>query len=47
MDLINLTGRAEEMFGKDRAEELLSEIEQLASELEQLRMASLDVEDEA
>ena len=37
---------AEEKFGKERAEQLRSEIEQLAAELQKLRSAALDLEDE-
>jgi len=37
---------AEEKFGKDRAEELRLEIEQLAAEIETLRSIPLDLEDE-
>jgi hypothetical protein len=37
---------AEEKFGKTRAEELRSEIEQLILELDKLRSVSLEVDDE-
>lgn len=43
MDLIE---QAEEKLGKERTEELRSEIEQLASDLKKLRAAPVDVEDE-
>jgi hypothetical protein len=36
---------AEEKFGKERAEELRPDIEQLVSDLEKLRSVPLDVED--
>jgi hypothetical protein len=43
VDLLNL---AEEKFGKERAEQLRSEIEQLAAEIEKLRSIPLDTGDE-
>ena len=42
MDLIK---QAEEKLGKERAEEIRSEIEQLASDLEKLRTTPVDVDD--
>ena len=41
-----LTSRAEEQFGKDRAEQLRSDIEQAAADVEKVRAASIEVEDE-
>ena len=41
-----LTSRAEEKFGKDRATQLRSEIEQASSDIEKLRAAEVEVEDE-
>jgi len=38
--------RAEEKFGKQRAAELHSDIEQMAADLTQLSAASVEVEDE-
>ncbi len=43
---MSLHDTAEEKFGKARAEELRSEIEQLAVEIEKLRSIPLDIEDE-
>ena len=43
---MNLQEIAEQKLGKARAEELRSDIEQLAAELEQLRSAPVEVEDE-
>ena len=43
---MDLMKKAEDQFGKDRAEELRPEIEQLASELEKLRSVSLQIDDE-
>ena len=43
---MNLQEIAEQRLGKDRAEELRSDIGQLAAELEQLRSAPVEVEDE-
>jgi hypothetical protein len=37
---------AEEKFGKQRADELQSELEQLASEIEKLRSVALDIIDD-
>ena len=42
MDLIK---KAEDQFGKDRAEELRSELEQVASEIEKLRSVDLETDD--
>jgi hypothetical protein len=41
-----LSGRAEEKFGRQRAEELRSEIEQLAAELKKLNSAPVEPKDE-
>ena len=43
MDLFKI---AEEKFGKERAEQLRPEIEQLAAEIEKLRSVPLDIDDE-
>lgn len=43
---MNLQEIAEEKFGKERAEELRFEIEQLAAEIEKLRSVPLDIDDE-
>ena len=43
---MSLHDTAEEKFGKARAEELRSEIEQLAVEIEKLRSIPVDIEDE-
>ena len=43
---MSLQDTAEEKFGKARAEELRSEIEQLAVEIEKLRSIPVDIEDE-
>ena len=43
---MSLHDTAEEKFGKARAEELRSELEQLAVEIEKLRSIPLDIEDE-
>jgi len=37
---------AEEKFGKERAEELRSEIEQLRADIEKLRSMTLELDDE-
>jgi prefoldin subunit 5 len=37
---------AEEKFGKERAEELRSEIEQLRADIEKLRSMALELDDE-
>ena len=42
---MNIQQTAEEKFGKERAAELRSEIEQLAEELESLRSAAVDFDD--
>ena len=42
----DLIARAEEKFGKQRAEELRVEIEQLAAEIEKLHAIPLEVDDE-
>jgi hypothetical protein len=42
----NLEQQAEDKFGKERAAELASEIEQLVAEIERLRSAQLDLDDE-
>jgi hypothetical protein len=36
---------AEEKFGKERAEQLRKELEQLAADIEKLRSVALDVDD--
>ena len=41
-----LTSRAEEKFGKERAEQLRSDLQQVAEDLEQVRQASLEIDDE-
>jgi hypothetical protein len=41
-----LTSRAEEKFGKERAEQLRSDIEQAAVDLEKVRAIPLEIEDE-
>jgi hypothetical protein len=38
--------RAEEEFGKDRAEQLRAELEQMAAEIQQLRNTPLEIADE-
>ncbi len=43
---MSLHDTAEEKFGKARAEELRSELEQLAVEIEKLRSIPVDIEDE-
>jgi transcription elongation GreA/GreB family factor len=43
---VNLQERAEEKFGKTRADELQSEIKQLSEELEKLRSVPMDIDDE-
>ena len=42
---MNLQQSAEEKFGKERADQLRSEIEQLAEELQKLRSATVDIDD--
>jgi hypothetical protein len=42
---MDLGKKAEDKFGKDRAEELRSELDQLAAELDRLRSASVDLDD--
>ena len=41
-----LTSRAEEKFGKERAEQLRSDIEQAAGDLEKLRAIPVEIDDE-
>jgi len=41
-----LSSRAEEKFGKERAEQLRSDIEQAAGDIEKLRMTPIELEDE-
>ena len=41
-----LKTRAEEEFGKERAQQLQSDIEQAARDIEKLRAITLEVEDE-
>ena len=43
MDLIK---KAEDKFGKERAEDLRSELEELESEIKKLRSVDLDSDDE-
>ena len=43
---MDLYKQAEEKFGKDRAEELRPEIEQLVADLQKLRSFTLEIEDE-
>ena len=43
---MNLQERAEEEFGKTRAEELRADIEQLSVEIDKLRSVLLDIDDE-
>jgi hypothetical protein len=43
---MNFRQIAEERLGKERAEELRSEIEQLAAEIERLHSPTLDIDDE-
>ena len=43
---MNFQQMAEEKFGKERAEELRSEIEQLRADLEKLRSMALELDDE-
>ena len=42
----DLKSRADEKFGKERTDELRSELEQLAAEIQQLRNTPLEIEDE-
>jgi hypothetical protein len=42
---MNLQQTAEEKFGKERAEELRSEIQELTAEIEKLRAATVDIND--
>jgi hypothetical protein len=44
--LKNLGQQAEDKFGKERAAELASELEQLVAEIEKIRSAHLDLDDE-
>jgi predicted AlkP superfamily phosphohydrolase/phosphomutase len=44
---MNLQERAEEKFGKTRADELQSEIKQLSEEIEKLRSVPMDIDDES
>jgi hypothetical protein len=41
-----LLSRADEKFGKERAEQLRSDIEQTADDIEKLRAIPLQIEDE-
>ena len=41
-----LTARAEEKFGKERAEQLRPEIKLVAEDIEQLHKMSLEIDDE-
>ena len=41
-----LASRAEEKFGKERADQLRAELEQMAAEIQQLRDTPLEIEDE-
>ena len=41
-----LSSRAEEKFGKERAEQLRPDIEQAADDIEKLRMTPIELEDE-
>ena len=41
-----LFSRADEKFGKERAEQLRSDIEQAAADLEKIRSIPLQIEDE-
>ena len=41
-----LTSRAEEKFGNERAGQLRLDIQQVAQDLEQVRQASLEIDDE-
>ena len=41
-----LTSRSEEKFGKERTEQLGSEIGQVAQDIEQVRKTSLEIDDE-
>ena len=43
---MNFQQMAEEKFGKERAEELRSDIEQLRADIEKLRSVPLDFDDE-
>jgi hypothetical protein len=43
---VNFQQMAEEKFGKERAEELRSEIEQLRVDIEKLRSMALEFDDE-
>ena len=43
---MTLQQTAKEKFGKERAEQLRSEIEQLAADIEKLRSADVDIDDE-
>ncbi len=42
----DLASRAEEKFAKERADQLRSELEQMAAEIQQLRNIPLEIEDE-
>ena len=41
-----LTLRAEEKFGKERTDELRSDIQQMAQDIEQVRQTPVDIDDE-
>jgi len=41
-----LTSRGEEKFGEERAGQLRLDIQQVAQDLEQVRQASLEIDDE-
>ena len=41
-----LTSYAEEKFGRERAEQLRSDIEQAAGDIEKLRVTPIELEDE-
>ena len=42
----DLASRAQEKLGKERAEQLRAELEQMAAEIQQLRNTPLEIEDE-
>jgi hypothetical protein len=44
---MNLQERADEKFGKTRADELQSDIKQLSEEIEKLRSVPMDIDDES
>ena len=41
-----LTSRAEEKFGKERAEQLRADIQQVAQDIEQVRQTPVETDDE-